>query len=429
MTSKRVLISGASIAGPAAAYWLARYGWDVTVIERAARLRDGGHNIDIRGAGREVVRRMGIEHTIQEATTGEKGTRFINTDGRQVAEFPASASDTGGATAELEILRGDLSRIIVEATSNDVEYIFGDVITGISECEDDVVVSFKNAEDRSFDAVVIAEGINSRTRALMYGQEPRIRHLGLYTSYFTIDRTPTDDQWALWYNTTKGRAAFLRPDNKGTTRAALSFLSDPEGYENLAPEQQKAVIRSKFADAAWEIPRVLDGLDQADDMYLDHIGQVHAPTWTRGHVTLIGDAAYCASPISGMGTSLALVGAYVLAGELQAHPTNHEVATQNYESLMRPYVDQAQQLPPGAPRLANPKTRPGLALYSAALKIAGSRTFSFIGKKFFTPPADKIMLPDYTTSTMGHTTTRPTARTTKLTDRSTPTNHSSESHP
>ena len=396
MTNKRVLISGASIAGPAAAYWLAAYGWNVTVIERAAELREGGHNIDIRGAGREVARRMGIEQTIREATTGEKGTRFISMDGDTVAEFPASASDTGGATAELEILRGELARIIVEAGSPDIEYIFDDVIAGVTETADEVTVSFRHGPDRSFDALLIAEGMNSRTRALVFGDEPAIRPLGMYTAYFTVDRTPNDDGWARWYNTTRGRSALLRPDNKGTTRAALSFLSGPEGYKDLPLSRQKAAISSRFADSGWEIPRILKGLETAEDMYLDYLGQVHAPSWSSGRVMLLGDAAYCASPISGMGTSLALVGAYVLAGELESHPGDTGAASREYDRLMRPYVRQAQQLPPGAPRLANPKTRTGLALFSTALKLGATRAFSALGTRFFTPPADKIELPDYT---------------------------------
>lgn len=395
MTNKRVLISGASIAGPALAYWLARYGWEVTVIERAAQVRDGGHNIDIRGAGREVTRRMGIEQAVKDATTGEKGTRFIDRKANVVAEFPAAASDTAGVTAELEVLRGDLARIIIDANSKGVEYVFGDVITGVAETASEIVVSFQHGPDRPFDMVVIAEGINSRTRSVVFGDGPGIRHLGMYTSYFTIDRTPGDDGWAQWFNTTQGRAALLRPDNKGTTRAALSFLSGPEGYEDLPLEQQKAAISRRFADAAWEIPRVLRGLGSAGEMYLDYLGQVHAPSWTKGRAILLGDAAYCASPISGMGTSLALVGAYVLAGELASHPHDTGAATQNYERLMRPYVEQAQQLPPGAPRMANPKTRPGLALFNAALKLGATRAFSALGGKFFTPPADQIELPDY----------------------------------
>ncbi|WP_244296911.1 FAD-dependent monooxygenase [Paenarthrobacter nitroguajacolicus] len=261
MTSKRVLISGASIAGPAAAYWLARYGWEVTVIERAPQLRDGGHNVDIRGAGREVARRMGVEEAIREATTHEKGTRFIDLNGRMVAEFPASTSDTSGATAELEILRGDLARIIIDAGSKDIEYIFDDTITTVTENPDEAVVSFRKGQDRSFDVIVIAEGINSSTRALLFGDEPVVRHLGLYTANFTIDRAHGDDDWARWYNTTGGRAALLRPDIKGTTRAALSFLSRPEGYEELTLNQQKEVMRGRFAGADWEIPRLLNGLD------------------------------------------------------------------------------------------------------------------------------------------------------------------------
>lgn len=355
VTTRTVLISGASIAGPALAYWLTAYGWDATIIERAPELRDGGQNIDIRGAGRTVAQRMGLEDAIRNATTGEQGTQFIGANGTVIAAFPASTSDTGGATAEIEILRGDLARLLVDAGADRVSYEFGNTITGIENRADDVLVSFATGDDRAFDLVVIADGMNSRTRTIAFGDAATIRPLGLYTSYLTIPRLDHDNDWARWYNAVGGRTMTLRPDNVGTIRATMSFLSGPEGYENLTPQQQKDLLRTRFADAGWEAPRILDGLDSAADLYFEYLGQVTTPSWTTGRVALLGDAAYCASPISGMGTSLALVGAYVLAGELAAH-VDHRDALRGYERIMRPYVAQAQQLPPGAPRIANPKT-------------------------------------------------------------------------
>jgi 2-polyprenyl-6-methoxyphenol hydroxylase-like FAD-dependent oxidoreductase len=392
--TKTALISGASIAGPALAYWLTTYGWQVTIVERAHELRDGGQNIDVRGAGRTVARRMGIEDSIRDATTGELGTEFVRPDGRAVARFPAGTSDTDGATAELEILRGDLARLLVDATPDSVEYVFGDSITAVDDGDDRVKVSFDQGDDRSFDLVVIADGMNSRTRRLVFGSAPTIRPLGLNTSYLTIPRTERDSDWARWYNAPGGRTMTLRPDTKGTIRATLSFLSAPGAHDGLTPGEQKSLLREKFADAGWEAQRILAGLDHEADLYFEHIGQVKAPTWTSGRVALLGDAAYCASPVSGMGTSLALVGAYVLAGELAAH-VDHRDAFRGYERIMRPYVDQAQQLPPGAPRIANPRTRAGIAVLDTAAKIGASRAFSAIGGKLFSPPADKIDLPDY----------------------------------
>ncbi|MDN4640445.1 FAD-dependent monooxygenase [Agreia sp. PsM10] len=399
MSRQRVLISGASIAGPALAYWLNRYGYETTIIERAPELRTGGQNVDVRGAGREVSRRMGIEDDIRAATTGEVGTRFIGRNGVTKAEFPAGTSDSGGATAELEILRGDLARLLVARTAGDTDYRFGDRITGLADSpENGVTVSFEHAGDERFDLVIAADGIGSSTRRLVFGDEPTIRSLGLETSYATIPRTAADDDWWRWYNAPGGRSITLRPDAHGTIRAALSFVTDRHreraGSERRSIDEQRVRLREKFGDAGWEAQRVLEGIDAADDLYFESIGQVHAPRWTSGRFALVGDAAYCASPVSGMGTSLSITGAYVLAGELAAH-VHHRDAFRAYERIMRPYVDQAQKLPPGVPRVANPKSRAGVALFGAAVRVASTPIIGRLGDRFFTPPADSIDLPDY----------------------------------
>lgn len=398
----RVLISGASIAGPALALWLDRYGFETTIVERAPELRTGGQNVDVRGAGREVARRMGLEDDIRAATTGEVGTRFVGPTGGTVAEFPAGTSDSGGATAELEILRGDLARLLVGRTTGDgpggTAYRFGDRITGIREDDRGVVVSFEHAPDERFDLVVAADGIGSSTRRLVFGDEPTIRSLGLETSYATISRTATDDDWWRWYNAAGGRSITLRPDAHGTIRAAMSFVTDRTreraGAERRTVDEQRARLREIFGDAGWEARRVLDGFDRADDLYFESIGQVRAPRWSSGRVVLLGDAAYCASPVSGMGTSLSLAGAYVLAGELASH-RHHRDAFAGYERLMRPYVEQAQKLPPGVPRVANPTSRAGVALFHAGVRVAATRFAARLGARFTTPPADALDLPDY----------------------------------
>lgn len=391
-----VLVSGASVAGPALAYWLHRYGYEVTVVERAPELREGGQNVDVRGAGREVARRMGIEDAIRQATTGEDGLELVGDDGRTIASFPAGTSDSGGATAELEILRGDLARILVERTGDDVAYLFGDHITALTETETGVEVTFASGQQRTFSLVVVADGIRSTTRALVVGSEPRIKPLGMYTAWTTIPRIDSDNQWWRWFNAPGGRTATLRPDNVGTTRATLSFMSSPQGYESLRGADLVAMLRKRFAGVGWEVPRILAALDDAD-VYFEAIGQVHAPRWSRGRVALVGDAAYCASPISGMGTSLSLTGAYVLAGELSRHD-DHLQAFAAYEALMRPYVTQAQQLPPGTPRVANPQTRLGIAVLNTAARIGATRLGRTLAGKLFTPPAEEIELPDYAAS-------------------------------
>jgi 2-polyprenyl-6-methoxyphenol hydroxylase-like FAD-dependent oxidoreductase len=393
MSPKTVLISGASVAGPTLAYWLARNGITTTVIERFPELRSGGQSVDLRGAGRTVAQRMGIEDAVRKAGTGETGLQFVDDHGQVKAQFGSDAMGGEGPTAELEILRGDLGKILFDRTRERTEYIFGDQITGIDDDGHRVRVSFQHSADRDFDIVVLAEGLRSRTRSMVFGNEVSIRDLGMYTSYFTIPRTESDAQWAQWNNAPGSRSVLLRPDNVGTTRATLSFMTDPRGYEDLPADEQKDVLRHTFSDAPFAA-RALDGLADSPDFYFESLGQVRMSRWSKGRVVLLGDAGYCASPISGMGTSLAMVGGYVLAGEIASHD-DHRDAFASYESILRPYVEQAQKLAPGAPRIANPKTKLGVTTMNTVLGLASRIKIMSLFGKFASPPSDKIDLPNY----------------------------------
>lgn len=396
MEQRTVLIAGASIAGPALAFELARYGFQPIIVERADALRLGGQNIDIQGAARSVVRRMGLEDDIRAATTGELGLRFVDEHDKTRAEFPAGNADTGGFTKEIEILRGDLARILYEHTRATTEYLFGNQITALQDHGERVTVSFERGAARDVDLVVAADGIRSRTRTLIVGDEPRIRSLGLYACYFTIPRAASDTAWARWYNAPRSRSILVRPDNVGTTRVSLWFLSPPRGYERLSVAEQKALIGGVFADAGWEAPRVLAGLADAEDVYVDAISQIIAPRWSQGRAALVGDAAYCPSAVSGMGASLALVGAYVLAGELAQH-TSHRDAFAAYEQRMRPYVNLAQKLPPGVPWIAHPRSKLGIRLLHTVLRLASGPVARRRDRPDKPSSADTIELPDYAT--------------------------------
>nr|WP_221380704.1 FAD-dependent monooxygenase [Actinoplanes polyasparticus] len=400
MSAPSILISGASIAGPALAFWLNRAGWHTTVVERFDQLRDAGHNIDVRGAAREVVRRMGLEEAMLASRTGEEGTEFVDGRGRSLAVFPRSATKVDGATAELEILRGELSRILYEGTRNETEYVFGDQITNLEDVGTHVEVSFANSPQRSFDVVVIAEGLTSRTRRMVM-PDADISRVGLYTAYLTIPRTDDDNDYWRWYNAPGSRVVMTRPDNLGTTRAVLSFTSNRRGLETLPEPQVTALLRSTFSDAGWMASRVLDGLDAP--YYFDAIGQVRLPKWNEGRIGLIGDAAYCASPLSGMSTSLALVGAYVLAGELST-ASDLPTAYDAYERRLRPYVERAQKLPPGGVGLAYPSGRAGLAVLRTAVRVLGSRPVQKLAlfDRFSKTAADTFTLPDYFGSAHSH---------------------------
>ena len=391
---RSILVTGASVAGPTLAYWLARQGMAVTVVERAPEFRDGGQTIDVRGAGKVVAQRMGLESAIRARSTHEDGIRFVDEQDRTRAEIGIGAFDGNGPVAELEILRGELARLLIEHGRSTVEYRFGDSIAALEDLPHGVKVRFAQGGEEMFDLVIAAEGVGSPTRKLVFGDEVRRRSFDLYTAYFTIPRAPGDARQMRWFNAPGGLSVCVRPDNLGTSRALLSFQEAANGYEKLPPARQKTLLKEKFAGLKWETPRILAALDDAPDLYLDQISQVKMARWSKGRIALVGDAAYCASPISGMGTSLGMCGAYVLAGELGRHD-DHAQAFAAYESIMRPYVGQAQDVPLFAPRLASPHSRAGIALGHALLRMSNVPIIKSLLAKFLTPKADALALPDY----------------------------------
>ncbi|WP_410665527.1 FAD-dependent monooxygenase [Amycolatopsis sp. lyj-84] len=391
---RNVLISGAGIAGPALAFWLRRHGMNPTVVERAPEPRLGGQTVDLRGAGRTVVERMGLEQAARDRVTHEEGLRFIDRRGRVRASFGTDSLDGDGFVTELELLRGELADLLHQSTRDDAEYVFGDEITGLTESGDGVEASFRSGIERRFDLVVLADGLRSRTRDLVFADLARIRSFGLYTAYFTVPREEADGRWARWYNAPGRRVVLLRPDNQGTTRASLSFLLPRPGLERLDIPAQHEFLRRHYAGVGWETPRVLDELGGSPDYFFESVGQMRLEQWSRGRIAVVGDAAYCASPLSGMGTSLALVGAYVLAGELGRH-AGHGDAFRSYETIMRPYVAQAQKVPWIAPRLAAPKSRAGIGLLHALAGLAAGPRAGRVAARFTNPPSDAIDLPVY----------------------------------
>lgn len=396
MNTPSILISGAGIAGPTAAWWLATAGWDVTVVERVAHLRDEGQNVDVRGVGREVLRRMGVEDAVVAHHTTETGLAFVDAHGRTYASFPAGegAADIS-PTADLEVLRGELARLLHDHSADLAEYRFGDQITAMHDDGDGVDVEFAHGPGRRFDAVVIAEGSRSRTRDLVF-PDPGLRELGLLFAYATIPHAPDDDrQWRM-HDAGRGRVVHLRPDNVGTTRAMLTLRSDVRGLDRLDHDSIVAVLRATYADVGWEAPRVLAALDDAP-LYLDQITQVRLPAWHRGRIALLGDTAWCAGPF-GTGTTNALAGAYLLAGELgaAAHtaPQDIPAAFTRYETILRPQTDRGQKTVMSP--LFHPRGR-----WQQALLHAGVRTLSgplgIVLNRFRTtaPPVGIITLPDY----------------------------------
>jgi 2-polyprenyl-6-methoxyphenol hydroxylase-like FAD-dependent oxidoreductase len=349
MEERDVLISGAGIAGPAVAYWLRTAGFRPTVVERAPAPRPGGQAVDLRGAGRTVTERMGLLDRVREVALEQEGFAYVDARGRVTARMPSDAFGGEGIVSEIEVLRGDLCNLLYQASLPGTEYLFDDTITGIDQDAGGVTVTFEKAPERRFSLVVGADGLHSAVRRLAFGPDAAcLRPFDLYNVWYTAPADIDLGGWFLMYNAPGGLVAGARPGrDSGEIKVMLSFRAAPESCERLGRVAQQELLARRFSDAGWEVPRLLDAMRNATDFYFDSMGQVRLGEWSRGRVALLGDAGYCPSPLAGMGTSLSLVGAYVLVGELVAAGGDHRIAFPRYQQRLRAYVAQAQQLPPG----------------------------------------------------------------------------------
>lgn len=395
MSGTDVLISGAGIAGPALAHWLARYGFRPTVVERAPGPRAGGQTVDLRGAGREVVERMGLLPAARAAAVEERGVAYVDARGRRRAAMPAEAFGGEGIVAEIELMRGDLARVLLDATAATTEYVFDDEVTALEQDADGVTVRFRRAPQRRFALVVGADGLHSAVRALAFGPEERfLRPLGCVSAYATVPNRYDLDGWFHMYST-PGRVLGLRPDrDPAQVKVLLGLRTPATGVDRRDPDAQRALLRAAFAGTGWVTDRVLADLASSTDLVVEESGQVHVDAWSDGRVVLLGDAAWCSSPLSGLGTSTALVGAYVLAGELARAGGDHRAALAAYEAVLRPYVAQAQQLPPGGVAGFLPGTRAALALRLQVVRWMTRRPLRALVAGQFAK-AGSLALPDY----------------------------------
>src|ERR1700735_4410219 len=337
MRNRDVLISGAGVAGLALAYWLRRLGFTPGVVERASAPRDGGQAVDLRGAAIEVARRTGILDAARAARTGTRGTSYVNSAGKRLASLNGAFGVIDAR--DVEIVRGDLVSILYEAARNDVEYIFDDSISSLTAAEDRVTVTFERSAPRTFDLVVGADGLHSRVRGLAFGPEARfIGPLGLYLAVFTIPNDLKLDHWQLIYVTPGKSVTVTSARGNREARAIFFFASGPLDYDYRDPAQQQELLAAAFAGEGWEVPGLLTAMREAPDFYFDSVSQVRMGSWSAGRVALVGDAGYCPSPLSGQGSSLAMVGAYVLAGELRAAGGDHRHAFARYQQRMQDFV-------------------------------------------------------------------------------------------
>ncbi|NYI03832.1 FAD-dependent monooxygenase [Allostreptomyces psammosilenae] len=345
-TARRaVLISGASIAGPALAYWLHRSGCAVTVVEKAGAPRDGGYPIDVRGTAMEVVRRMGILPQLRDAHVDSRRCTFLDADGGEVASLTPGAVTGGVEGQDLEVRRGDLAAILHARVRDDVEFLFDDSIDTLDQSGQGVDVAFRSGRRRTFDLVVGADGVHSRTRESVFGPEERFHHhLGYCFAVFTMPNTFGLSREVVVWNTPGKAAALYAVGDSDELHAFLAFHRPEPPVDALRnPDAQRELVATTFAGAGWEVPGMIDAMRDADDVFFDTAGQIRMPRWSNGRVGLVGDAAYAPSFLTGQGTSLALVGAYVLADALAGH-RDHTAAFAAYERGVRAFVTMNQAL-------------------------------------------------------------------------------------
>ncbi|WP_328322266.1 FAD-dependent oxidoreductase [Streptomyces sp. NBC_00388] len=389
---RRILISGASIAGPALAYWLDRYGFEVTVVEKAPALRGGGYAIDIRGTARDVADRMGLLPQLRKAHVDTRKISFLDADGTVVAAVRPEAVTGGAEGLDIEVRRGDLADCLHGLIGGRVEFLFGDSIATLSDRADDVEVTFESGVRRTFGLVIGADGLHSNTRRLAFGPEEAFhRYLGYCFAGFTLPNDLGLDHEARMWNV-PGRAGTLYAHDPGEDlHGFLTFArEEPPLGAFRDPRAQRELVAAQFPDAQWEIPRLVAAMKSADDLFFDVVSQIHMPAWSAGRTALVGDAAYATSFMSGQGSSVSLVGAYVLAGELATRP-DHATAFAAYEATVREFVELNQALALEGSATVAPRTRQQLDARNAVLRTRTTLDSERQGRTASTA----LELPDY----------------------------------
>ncbi|KAJ3527003.1 hypothetical protein NM208_g8706 [Fusarium decemcellulare] len=364
MSRIKVLISGGGIAGNALAFWLSKLGHDVTVVERFPNLRTNGLQLDLRGHGIQVLKRMGLEQAFRAKQAPEEGMQVVDKSGRRRAFFPANRTGKGlqAFTTDYEIMRGDLVRLIHDAAKDRVKYVFGTSVDSIENGDGSVQVRFANGKTDRYDLLVGADGQGSRTRRMMLGTDG---HDGFYplkgdfVGYFTVPRPiqEGEEYIATMYLIPGRRGIMTRRHRPDAFQAYLSCTSESARLNNARPgdvAEEKAALTEIFRGAGWQTEEILEALQKSDDFYCERMGVVKLDSWSRGRVALVGDAAYCPSANTGMGTTSSVVGAYVLAGEIGRHVGSSKSTGEDaraglatalgaYQDKFEPFMKQVQE--------------------------------------------------------------------------------------
>lgn len=394
MRSASILISGIGIAGPALAYWLQRFGFAPTLVERAPQLRSEGYIIDFWGAGYDLTERMGLLPAILAAGYSVEEVRFVDARGRRAGGFDADVLREATFGRYTSLARGDLSAILYAALDGRAETIFGDSITALEQTADSVQVRFEHSAPRRFDLVIGADGLHGAVRALAFGPEARFeRFLGYVVAAFEVEGYAPRDPDVYLGHADPGRQV-TRFTLRGDRTMFLLVATEDAGrvFDPHDTQAHRQYLRDRFAGMGWECPQILDAMQRCDSLYFDRVSQIRMDHWSSGRIALLGDAAYAPSLLAGQGSALAIIGAYVLAGEL-ARANRPEQAFAAYERLLHPFMRDKQVAAEGFAGAFTPRTRLGLFVRN---QVTRAFALPFAATLFMRSSlVDRIDLPDY----------------------------------
>jgi 2-polyprenyl-6-methoxyphenol hydroxylase-like FAD-dependent oxidoreductase len=377
MNNRNILISGAGIAGTTLAFWLKRFGFNPAIIEIAPKLREGGYAIDFMGAGYDVAEKMGIVTELKKVDINFSKLSFVDKNNKEKGTMNYQKIKKFLNGRAFTLLRSDLAKVIYNSLGKDIEVIFGDTINNIEQDDDKVVVTFRSGTKRNFDLLIGADGLHSNVRNLVFGKETQFeKYYGYYTSSYTINHFSVGNNAFSMYNVPyKQVAVYSNNENKTTT---FFIFTSPEKLSSphSGTEKQKQILKAEFENIGWKCRQLLSEVDSATDFYFDSISQIKMEKWAMGRISLVGDACYCPSLLSGKGSTLAMVGAYVLAGELKEANGNYEAAFEQYQILFKPFMDKKQQAARFFAKSFIPKSNFGIWLRNTVFKLMSVSIFS-----------------------------------------------------
>jgi 2-polyprenyl-6-methoxyphenol hydroxylase-like FAD-dependent oxidoreductase len=379
MKNRTVLIVGAGIAGTALSYWLKKFGFKPTVLELAPELRTGGYAIDFMGAGYEVAEKMGLIDDLKKVAIDFSKINFMDHAGRSRGSMDYGKIKDFLKGRAFTLLRSDLARAIYDRIGGGVEFIFGDTLQHVEQDGCQVSVTMRSGQVRSFDLLIGADGLHSVVRQLVFGPEEQFeQYLGYYTSSYTIEGYSTRNDRFTMYNVPGKQVAVYSDEADRTTTFFLFAAKDKLTYAHHDTQRQKQILQETFRGCGWQCDALVAKADPAKDFYFDPVSQIKMEHWSHGRIALVGDACYCPSLLSGKGSTLAMAGAYILAGELKSADGEHAVAFQRYEALFKPFMMKKRKAARSFAKSFVPKTEWGIALRNKLFALMSSSLFSWL---------------------------------------------------